>query len=184
MEELLREVLHEITAEPARFVAEVVQSAVLLAVLAWAGRKALRRRLAARRERIAADLASADAAEQESVRLREEGQAVAARAAQEPGAILQAAQERAAQERAAATNRIEAETREIVAGARQRVEEDKQRIRREASARLIRLTTETARRYLEEMLSEAERRALTQKAILETLEEIVPESLPQNIGAV
>ena len=182
MGELLSDVLRGITAEPARFIAEVVQSALVLVVLGWAGRRFVRRRLAARRETIAAQLANADAAERESVRLREEAAAAVARAQQDSPAIVRTATEQADQERQAAIARIESEALEVVAQARRSVERDKERVRREASARLISLTTEAARRYLDEMLTEADRRALTRKAILEALEEIAPEPPPREAG--
>ena len=182
MGELLSDVLRGITAEPARFVAEVVQSTLVLVVLGWAGRRFVRRRLAARRETIAAQLADADAAERESVRLREEAVAAAARAQEDSPGIVRAAKEQADQERQASIARIESEALEVVAQARRSVESDKERVRREVSARLISLTTEAARRYLDEMLTEADRRALTRKAILEALEEIAPQPPPREAG--
>ena len=182
MGELLSDVLRGITAEPARFVAEVVQSTLVLVVLGWAGRRFVRRRLAARRETIAAQLADADAAERESVQLREEAAAAAARATQDSPAIVRTAKEQTDQERQASITRIESEALEVVAQARRSVESDKERVRREAAARLISLTTEAARRYLDEMLTEADRRALTRRAILEALEEIEPEPPPREAG--
>ena len=175
MGELLRDVLRGITAEPARFVAEVVQSTLVLVVLGWAGRRFVRRRLAARRETIAAQLADADAAERESVQLREEAAAAAARAREDSPAIVRTATEQADQERQASIARIESEALEVVAaGPPERRARQGAGSRHEASARLISLTAEAARRYLDEMLTESERRALTQKAILEALEEIAP----------
>jgi F0F1-type ATP synthase membrane subunit b/b' len=182
MGELFSDVLRGITAEPVRFIAEVVQSALVLVVLGWAGRRFARRRLAARRETIAAHLAEADAAERESVQLREEAGAAAARAQQEAPAMLRSATEQANRERQASVARIESEALEVVAQARRSVESDKERVRREASARLISLTTEAARRYLDEMLTEADRRALTRKAILAALEEIAAEPPPREAG--
>ncbi len=167
----------------ARFIAELLQSLALLLVLGWGARRFARPRLVTRRETIAAALTDADAAERESVRLREEAEAVAQRAARDAPALLRTAEERARQERQDSISRIEGEALEIVAQARRSVAGDKERVRREASVRLVRLTTEAARRYLDEMLTEADRRTLTRKAILETLEEIAPESPPRDVGA-
>jgi F0F1-type ATP synthase membrane subunit b/b' len=182
MEELFREVLRGIESQPARFVAEVVQSALLLALIAWAGWKPARRRLGERRERIAAALAAADEDARETTRLKEELRAIAARAGEEPAALLQAASERASAERGAAAERIEAEARARVAAAHRQVEEDRERAGREASARLVRLTTDAARRYVEDVLDETERRALTRKAVLATLDELLPETSGDSPG--
>jgi F0F1-type ATP synthase membrane subunit b/b' len=183
MGELLGEVLRDITADPARFTAEVVQSLLLLGIVVWGGRRYLVRRLAARREAIAAALAAADQAERESARLREEAREVVARAEQESPAVVRAATDAAERERQAASVRIEVEAREVVAQARRNVEGDRQRVLREASARLIRLTAEAARRYLDEMLTEDERRALTRRAVLEALEETAPGRPSTDMGA-
>jgi F0F1-type ATP synthase membrane subunit b/b' len=64
---------------------------------------------------------------------------------------------------------MEAEAEEILAQARQTVEREKERFSRETGARLVQLTAETVLRYIDEMLTESERRALTQKAILASL---------------
>jgi F-type H+-transporting ATPase subunit b len=172
MEELLREILNDIAAEPGRFIAEVVQSVLLLAVVGWAGGKFVRGRLIARREKIATDLSEAEAAEQEAIRLQEEAAAIAARVDQEAPEISRTAIAEAGRERQASMASGETEAQQMVVQSRETAEREKNRVLREASDRLIRLTAETARRYLDEMLSESERRELTQKAILESLAEM------------
>jgi F0F1-type ATP synthase membrane subunit b/b' len=91
---------------------------------------------------------------------------------------LRAARERAGSERAAAGAQIEGEAREIITKARETVEAEKSRVVRETANRLIQLTTETTRRYLDEMLSESERRDLMQRAILAGVDELGPEAPP------
>jgi F0F1-type ATP synthase membrane subunit b/b' len=182
MGELLGEELRDSMAHPARLLAEVVQSLLLLGLLGWGGRRYLLPRLTARREAIAAEVAGAGEAERESVRLREEAREVAARAGRETADLVQAARDQADRERRASIARLEDEAREVVAQARRSVEDDRQRVRREASERLIRLTAEAARRYLDEMLTEPERHALTRKAVLETLEEIAPGARSRHAG--
>jgi hypothetical protein len=54
---------------------------------------------------------------------------------------------------------------------------------RETADRLVRLTTETVTRYLDEMLTEGERRDLLQKAILATLQELGQEAPADRSGA-
>lgn len=172
MEESFQEVLREITARPVPFAAEVVQSLLLLGVIGWAGRRSVAKRLADRRARIAAELADAERAERESAVMRDEARAVVERAEREAPGIVRAAEELAEKERETESARTAAEAEQTIQQARQAVERDKQRVVQDASERLIRLTTLTARRYLDEMLTEGERRVLTEKVILESLEEM------------
>ncbi len=165
-----------------RFLAEAAQSILLLGVIGWVGRGFVRRQLMERQARVAADLAATEAAEQECARMREEAAAVAARATQEAPGILSAAKEQAEKDRQAAIAQVEAEARQLVTQAEQTVESEKSRVVREASDRLTRLTAETARRYLDEILTESQRRALIQKAILDSLEEMAKGTPPRNAG--
>jgi len=170
MGDLFRDLLQEIGADPTRFMAETVQSLLLLGILYWFGRKPLRRRLDAHLAAVMSDLAEAAEAEQEAARLTEEARSHAARAKDEAPAAVRAVEEGLARERQAGLERIEAEAREVVGQARQAVERDKVRVAGEAAGRLVALTTEATRRYLDEMLSESERRALTRQAIHASLE--------------
>lgn len=182
MGELLREFVHEITARPTRFAAEVVQSLLLMAILWRYAGTAVRRRLAARRERIVAELTDADRAEEEANRLSEEARARVARAGEEAPALLRQAQVDAQQLRGDALRRIEAEAAEVVGQARQAVEQDKARVARQTAGRLVQLTAQATSRYLDEMLTESDRRALTQQAIAESLAAL-SESPPTRAGA-
>jgi F0F1-type ATP synthase membrane subunit b/b' len=169
MGELIREVLHEIAANPARFAAELVQSAVLVALIVSIGREKLGKRLDGRRARIVAEMAEADAAVQESARIRDEARALGERPPEEGPALLHRAEEEGARQRKAAIAAMEAEAEEILAQARQTVEREKERFSRETGARMAQLTAGTVLRYIDEMFTESERRALTQKAILASL---------------
>lgn len=169
MGELLHEFLQEITADPARFLAEFVQSLLLLAMIWWMGNKPVRKRLDARRARIVAELAEAEQVERDVARLQEEARARAARASEAVPALLRQAETKAQQDRQDAIQRIEAEAGELIGQANQAVQRDKTRVSRESAGRLIQLTAEATRRYLDEMLTESDRRALTQKAILASL---------------
>jgi ATP synthase F0 subunit b len=178
MEELFTEILHEITGQPARFAADVLQSALLLGILVWAGRRYVAGRLAERRARIATELTDAGAAEHESDRVRQESLTVVTQARDSAAEMLRGARERAVGEREASVATIEAEAQQIVAQARTTVELEKAGVHRDVSDRLVHLTSEAARRYLEEMLTETERRALTQKAILTFLDEVEASTVP------
>jgi F0F1-type ATP synthase membrane subunit b/b' len=166
MGDVIRAVLVEIAAEPVRFVAEAVQSLILIGLIIAFGRPPVRRRLAARQARIAAALDEADAAEREAGRLHEEAAALAtARPAEAPVMAPDV-------ERAALDEGIEAEAGQVVAQVRETIEREKEAIRRAAADRLVRLTTEVARHYLDEMVGDEERRAATRRAILESLAEV------------
>jgi F0F1-type ATP synthase membrane subunit b/b' len=182
MGELLQEVFHGITAAPARFIAELVQSVVLLGVVWWAGRRLVRPRLIERRARIATELGEAAAAERRWTGVGEEVRTILARSGEATSEILRVAREQAQAERGAAIARIDSEAEQVIAQARQTVERDKNRVLRETSDRLIRLATETAKRYLSERLTESERRVLMQKAILASLEELGQGPPPGSAG--
>lgn len=169
MEEAIRAALDSIAARPVPFAAEVVQAVLLVAIVAWLGRRPLERRLRARREKIAAALAEAASAERECGRIAEEARRVVESAEREAAAVVEAAREQAERDRASAAARVEAEARQAVDLARAAAQDDVARVAREASARLVRLTVLTARRYLDEVLTESERRALTARAISESL---------------
>jgi F0F1-type ATP synthase membrane subunit b/b' len=172
MEELFREFLGEITGNPPRYLAELVQSLLLLFLIWRLGRKTVRQRLDTRRARIVAELAEVAQAERDVPRLEEEIRARTARATQEGPALLQAAAEKARQEREAALAAIEAEAREVLRQAAQAVERDRERLTSESARRLVQLTATAAGRYLDEMLTESDRRSLTQKAIRASLAQL------------
>jgi F0F1-type ATP synthase membrane subunit b/b' len=169
MGELIREALHEIVAHPGRFAAELVQFAVLVGLIVAIGREKLRKRLDDRRARVVGEMAEAEEAVRESARIRDEARALGERPPEEGPALLRRAEEEGASQRKAAIAAMEAEAEEIIAQARQTVEREKERFSRETGARLAQLTAETVLRYIDEMLTESERRALTQKAILASL---------------
>ncbi|GAO02159.1 ATP synthase F0 subunit B [Anaeromyxobacter sp. PSR-1] len=169
---LLQAALDEVTAHPATFAVEAGQALVLIAALAWAVRRFASRRLEARREGIASALAEADRAEQEVGALHAEARDVVVRAEQEAARLVASAREEAGKARQAADAAVEAEAALLIRQASETLEREQQAARAEASERLVRLTTATARRYLDEVLTDAERRALTQKAIVAGLEEL------------
>jgi len=172
MVELLKEAIHEITAEPVVFAVEVVQFALLLGVIIWALPRFIGKGLVERRDKIAADLEEAAKTEKEYAGLKKEAQEIVVRAEAEAKAIIKTAKETAKKERKEASAQADAEVKEIILRAQQTVEADKDRVIAEASEQLISLITETTRRYLDEALTETERRELTQKIILESLEEM------------
>jgi F0F1-type ATP synthase membrane subunit b/b' len=179
MEEALRAALRQVTASPMPFLAEVVQFLVLAGVIGWTARRVVGKRLAARRERIASELAEAELAERECVAMGDEARAAISRAEEEAPGIVAAAREQAERERAAGIAQAEAEAEQAIRLARETVEREKAKVAADAAERLVKLTAETARRYLDEFLSEGERRSMTEKAILDSLEEMERGPLPR-----
>jgi F0F1-type ATP synthase membrane subunit b/b' len=96
---------------------------------------------------------------------------------------MRAAREQAEGERAAAATQVQSEAEQLLAQARAAVERERDSVTRDASDRLVRLTTEAVRCYLDEMLTEGQRRDLLQKAILASLEELGQGSVPKSAGA-
>lgn len=183
MGDLLREALHEITADPARFLAEAGQSLVLIAILWWMGGRWLRPRLEARRARIIADLADADAASLDAARLRQEAGARMAGMADAAAMLVRQANAEAVHEKEAELARVEAEAEAIIAQATKSVERERARLAEDAARRLVALTAEATRRYLDEMLSDSDRRGITQLAIRASLAQLKDEPTPGAEGA-
>lgn len=182
MEELLRQVLSDLAANPVRSAVEVLQSLLLLVIVVWAASKFARRQLGERHSRIAAELTAAETAEREGTGMEAKARDLAAGIEQQVAEVLRVAHEQAEQERKTATAQVAADAEQAVVQARQSVEREKQRLAREASERLVRLTAEAARRYLDEVLTENQRRTLIQRAILESLEEMSGTAAPRDAG--
>lgn len=172
MGEALQATLREIATRPWAFVAEVVQAVLLLGVIAWAARGPVARRLAARRERVAAALASAARDEGEAASMHAQAGAVVRDAEAEAPRIVAAARAAAEAQRKTSDAAAEADVARLLDEARRSVDAERTKVLRDSSERLVRLTTDVARRYLDEMLTERERRALTERAIRESLGEL------------
>ena len=172
MGEALRATLHEIAARPMAYVAELLHFVVLVGAIGLVARRPLTKRLTARRERIIAELTEAERNEHESVAFSDEARAVVTRAEAEARRIVEAAHAEAEREREAGTARAQPEAEHALQVAREAVEREKARVAAETSGRLVTLTTEITRRYLDEFLTEDERRAMTEKVVLESLEEM------------
>jgi len=182
MEELLRQVLGDLAANPLRTAVEVLQSVILLVIVVWAGRIFARRRLEERHSRIAAELAAAEAAEREGAELEAKARGLAAGIEQQAAEVLRGSREQAEQERKTSVAQLATDAEQTVVQARQSVEQEKQRVVREATERLVRLTAEASRRYLDEVLTENQRRTLIERAILESLEEMTGAAAPRDAG--
>lgn len=172
MKELLQEVLHEITGEPVMFAAEVVQFILLVVIVRFLLRRILGTDLRERQEQIVARVEEADRADEAYADARRRADTIMAETRGEAQRIREQAAMTAEQERRAGRERIEREAAAIILQAVQSIEAEKARVVREASEQLIDLIGLVTRRFLDEALTEQERRALTQKLILARLKEM------------
>jgi F0F1-type ATP synthase membrane subunit b/b' len=179
MSELIQEVLHEITAQPFIFTVEAVQFLALVVIIRALLLRLVRRDLQERRERIAAELKKADRADAAYAEAQRQAAVLLADARAEAERVIEAAGTAAREERGTGRKQVEEEASAILSQARQAVEAEKEKVTGEASEHLVMLITEVTRRFIEESLTESERRAVTEKLILASLQEIEGTASPQ-----
>jgi len=179
MSELIQEVLLEITAKPLLFFVEIVQFLLLVFIVRLILIRVLGTTLKERRERIAADVEKADQADAAYAAAQQQAAALTAGALAEAKRSIEAARTAAQDERRRGLNEAEQEAKAILLQAQQTVETEKGRVAGEASEELITLITQVVRRFMEEMLSESERQAVTQKLILASMKEMADTGSPQ-----
>jgi F0F1-type ATP synthase membrane subunit b/b' len=172
MKELIQEVLRQITEEPWIFIVEIVQFLLLVLIIRLLLPRIVGTPLKERRTRIAADVEKADQADSAYAKARQQAAALVAAARTEAQRTIEAARTVAQDERRAGLDQVEQEADAILLQARQASETEKDRVASEASEQLVTLITLVTRRFIEESLTESERRAVTQKLILASLNEM------------
>jgi F-type H+-transporting ATPase subunit b len=172
MKELIQEVLHEITAEPLIFTVEIVQFLLLVVIIRFLLPRIVGSNLKERRKHIAAEVEKANHADAAYAEAQHQAAALVAAARGEAQRTIEAAGITAQEERRTGLDRAEQEANAILLQAHQTIETDKGRVTSEASEQLVTLITLVTRRYIEESLTESERRAVTQKLILASLKEM------------
>jgi F0F1-type ATP synthase membrane subunit b/b' len=172
MEELIQEALHQITGEPWIFTIEIVQFIMLVLIIRFLLPRIVGTTLKERRNRIAADVEKADQVDAAYAKAQQQTAALVAAARADALRTIEIAKTTAQEERRAGLDRAEQEANAIILQARQAVETEKERVVREASEQLVSLITLVIRRFIEESLTESERRAVTQKLILASLNEM------------
>jgi F-type H+-transporting ATPase subunit b len=172
MTELIREVLHEITAEPVIFVVEIVQFLLLIVIIRFILLRVVGTGIKERREHIAAEVEKANHADAAYAEARQQAAQLVAEARQEAQRTVEAARTAAQEERRAGLEQAEQEAGAILIQAKQTIETEKGRVTVEASEQLVTLVTQVIRRFIEESLTESERQAVTQKLILTSLSEM------------
>ncbi len=174
MSAILRETLHEIAARPAAFAAEVLQFAVLVVIVWQLVRRALLGKLAERRQQIATRVAQANHAGELHADAERRAAALVEQARAQARSTEDAAAAAARDARQAGMAALERDVEAVVHQAEHAVEAEKIRVTREASERLVALIAVVVHRFLDEAVTESERRTLTQKLIVERMRELAP----------
>jgi F-type H+-transporting ATPase subunit b len=169
MNELIQEVLRQITEEPWIFIVEVLQFLLLVLIIRLLLPRIVGTPLKERRKRIATDVEKADQADSAYAQAQQQAAALVTVARAEAQRTIEAARTVAQDERRAGLDQVEQEANAILLQARQASETEKSRVASEASEQLVTLITLVTRRYIEESLTDSERRAVTQKLILASL---------------
>jgi F-type H+-transporting ATPase subunit b len=172
MKELIQEVLRQVTGEPLIFMVELVQFILLVLIIRFLLPRIVGTALKERRKRIVAEVEKADQADAAYAKALQQAAALVAAARAEALRTIEAARTAAQEERLAGLDRVEQEANAILLQAGQTIEIEKKRVVGEASEQLVTLITLVTRRFIEESLTESERRTVTQKLILASLDEM------------
>jgi F-type H+-transporting ATPase subunit b len=172
MNELIQEVLRQITEEPWMFMVEIVQFFLLVLIIRFFLPRIVGTALKERRKHIAAEVEKADQADTAYAKAQQQAAALVAAAHAEAQRTIESARTAAQDERRTGLDQVEQEASAILLQARQAIETEKGRVASEASEQLVTLITLVTRRFIEESLTESERRAVTQKLILASLNEM------------
>ncbi len=172
MEELFKDAIHEITGQPLIFAAEVVQFLLLVVMIRFLLLRTVGKTLKERREMIAVEMEKANRADKEYAEAQKQAASIVAEAHAEAQRIVGAAQAAADERRRTGLEEAEHEANAIILEAQKTIKTEKDRVVRETSEHLADLVTLVTRRFIDEALTESERRALTQKLILTRLKEM------------
>ncbi len=172
MNALIQEAFREIAAQPLIFAAEVIQFVLLAAIVGLLLRRIVGNKLKERRERITTEVEKAERADTAYAEAQQQAAALVAGARAESKTIIEAARRAAEEELRVGREKAEQEAGAILLQASQAVESEKKKVAAEAAERLVTLITEITRRFIEESLTESERRRVTEKLILAGLEEM------------
>jgi len=178
MGELFKEIVHEITAKPIIFMVEIVQFGLLVLIIKAIGfgfgekKGMLTNMLIERRERIASELQKAEEAERELILAKDKAQAILKEAKAEAEQIIKAAKQAAEQEQTAIVAAAEEEVNNIRKQAEESLEKERVEVLSGIHDQLVDLVTIATRQVLDEGFSPSEQRALVQKAVLASLDDL------------
>ena len=184
--ELLAEIQHEIVSDPTKFAIELVQFALLLAIV-WVvavgfgkRRGFVKNMLVERRQNVASELEMANGAEDALVSAQQDAAAAVTQARAEAKRTMAEARKQAKAQRASAAKGADREAEALRDHGRQLVEMERQEMLADARERLLEVVGSATRHILSERLSPAEQRALVQHAIMSGLEGEQPAPVPKD----
>jgi F-type H+-transporting ATPase subunit b len=172
MNELIQEALRQITGEPLMFTVELAQFLLLVLLIRFLLPRIVGTALKERRTHIATEVEKADQADAAYAQAQQQATALVAAARAEAQRIIETARTTSHDERRVGLDRAEQEANAVLLQARKAIETEKERVTSEASEQLVTLITLVIRRFIEESLTESERREVTQKLILAGLNEM------------
>ncbi|MGE5174419.1 MAG: hypothetical protein ACM3MD_11400 [Betaproteobacteria bacterium] len=149
-----------------------MQFLLLVAIAGFLLFRIVGHKLKERRERIAAEVEKANRADAVYTEAQQQAAALVDGARTESQRIIEAARTAAQEELRIGLENAEQEASAILLQAGQAVETEKAKAAGEAAGRLVTLITEVTRRFIDEALTESERRAVTEKLILAGLKEM------------
>lgn len=172
MIEIFKEIVHEISEHPGLFILELVQFLLLAGLLAFFVPRYLKKFLIDRKERIIDDLKRSKEAFEEHRIAKEESEAIISSTREKASQIIKEAESEAQKEMEEVMKQADEEVKEIIGRTKEAIDNERRLMFKEMNEQLVSLIAAITRRYIEEALSEDEKRALTQKAIISGLEEI------------
>ncbi len=170
MSDLLREVMQDIGSRPFAYLAELAQCAILVLIVRAVLIRTVGKPLGERRQRLAEQVAHAKAAAARHEEAVQRAAAIVAEARAAAQRTTAAATDAAERARTTGYEQIARDAAAAVHQAEQAVEAEKLRVSREASERLVDLIGVAVRRFLEQAVSDDQRRALTNQLILDRIE--------------
>lgn len=172
MAELLHEAWAEIAGNPVLYIIELIQFAILVAIIVYAGKKVIGGYLTRRHDRISADVAEAAKGREALAYARSEAKAIVDEARKEAAATVRRAQAGARKALNEAKAQAEREAAVVLKQAGETVTAERRSVAEESARRFVELIPILARRYIEEELSEADRRAMIEDTIISGLKEL------------
>lgn len=178
MHELLLEALHEITANPLTYAIEVVQFGFLVFLIYAVGIRfrgkpgMLTNMLTKRRERIVEALQDASSADEELDAARRISTQQLADARSEARRLVAEARRTAEEEARNVLAAIEDEVAQVRREAEQTIAKERTEMLSGVQEQLVDLVTQATRQMLDEGYTPAEQRALIQKSVMESLDDL------------
>jgi F-type H+-transporting ATPase subunit b len=178
MMELLNEAIHEIVADPVKFIIELVQFAVLLLIIkagAFGFGKSkgfLGNMLAERRKRVEAQIVRIEAASDELIAARGRATSLVSQAKLDARELVKETRAQAKRDSVAAAREAAAEAEEILGQARESLERERAETLSGIHDQLVDVVVIATRQMLDQGLAPQEQREVVRRTILESLDDL------------